>query len=95
MMWSIYGAKIIFSLLKCSRDLTVSGGLSGLSYRGNRGQGRGTTRMGYKGRGGHNNSFGSRETNNSGAEGTETKDIGSCAVHEGECFTGDSTVRLE
>ena len=29
-------------------------------YRGNRGQDRGTTRTGISGRGGHNNSFGSR-----------------------------------
>ena len=64
-------------------------------YRGNRGQGRGTTRMGYKGRGGHNNGFGSRDIDNSGVDGTESKDISSCAVHEGECSVDDSTVRLE
>ena len=51
--------------------------------------------MGYKGRGGHNNSFGSRDIDTSGVEGTESKDTGSCAVHEGECSVGDSTVIFE
>ena len=63
-------------------------------YKGNRGQGRGT-RYGNRGRGGHNNSFGTREIGNNSVEGTEPKDIGSSALHDGECSIGDSSVRLE
>lgn len=78
-----------------SEHVSIKGTREG--YRGNRGNGIGTSRIGNKDRGGHNNSFGFRATENSSVEETEPKTVASCGVHEGvaECGLKDGAIRLE
>lgn len=63
-------------------------------YRSFRGQSRGISILGNRGRGGHDNRIGTREIENTSLDATETKNIASFAVHEGDCYSEEDTVKL-
>ena len=77
-----------------SEHVSIRGTREG--FRGYRGNSRCISRIGSRGRGGHNNSSSSKQESST-VEESGPKTVASCGEHKGlaACSIGDSTVRLE